>query len=507
MYYRPEWTAGTYNERKHVAIMYNLIAGYSFYFESLSADVIGLILSSGRNGSFSIEDVSKQTGIAGESIQEFLDVLRENGLVTSFLPNAEDVNRYRTTMVEYKHKQGAWVDLETSEKMPMDISDAENLYFEAIDDGSTVGSCMFELTYRCSEICIHCYNPGAIRNSDEVSHRADYNEMNLEDYKRVIDELIDLGLVKVCLTGGDPFSKEFVWDLLDYLYSKDVVFDIFTNGQRIVNDVKRLADYYPRLVGISIYSGVPEDHDAITRIPGSWKKSMSVVRDLSKLAVPMNLKCCVMQPNLHSYYMVADIAREYGAQPQFELNITESNDGDVCAKGLRLTEEQLHVVLRDSNMPLYVGKEARDYGGIQKDLTRYSCGAGHTSFCISPNGDIRACVSFTQVYGNLLNTSARDILVGSNDLKAWRNAVIGDFPECGRHDYCDYCSLCAGLNYAEHGDFRIAAESNCFMAKCRFNLARKLREGDEPLTRENLIKKIMKLPVSEPELKRSYNKG
>ena len=39
---------------------------------------------------------------------------------------------------------------------------------------------------------------------------------------------------------------------------KDIAFDVYTNGQSIVNKTKKLADYYPRLVGISIYSGVPE---------------------------------------------------------------------------------------------------------------------------------------------------------------------------------------------------------------------------------------------------------
>lgn len=94
--------------------------------------------------------------------------------------------------------------------------------------------------------------------------------MTLDEYKRVIDELYEQGLVKVCLTGGDPFSKSIVWDIMDYLYSKNVVFDVYTNGQSIVNDIERLACYYPRTVGISLYSGVEKEHDFITRIKGSW---------------------------------------------------------------------------------------------------------------------------------------------------------------------------------------------------------------------------------------------
>ena len=98
------------------------------------------------------------------------------------------------------------------------------------------------------------------------------------------------------------FSKSFVWEIIDYLYNKDIAFDVFTNGQSIIKDVERLANYYPRLVGVSIYSGIAEVHDYITRVNGSWERSMQVVRQLSSLAVPLNLKCCVMQPNVKSYF-------------------------------------------------------------------------------------------------------------------------------------------------------------------------------------------------------------
>ena len=202
--------------------------------------------------------------------------------------------------------------------------------------------------------------------------------------------------------------------------------------------------------------------------------------------------------------MVADIAKTYGAIPQFEINITESNDGDICAKQLRLTEEQLQVVLRDNNLALYVGKEAPNYGGIKRDLSLCSCGAGGTGFCMSPNGDLRGCTAFTQVYGNLQKQSIGELFEVSSSLKEWRNAVVADYTECGKYDYCDYCNLCAGVNYTEHGDFRMPAETNCYMAKCRFNLARRLMEHDEPLSREQFIDALQNLKIEKVNLRRLY---
>ena len=72
-YFRPEWTCGRYNAEKHVALMYNLIAGYSYFFESYSADVVGQVLSVGRNCEVKVTEVVQNTGIAEESIDPFFE--------------------------------------------------------------------------------------------------------------------------------------------------------------------------------------------------------------------------------------------------------------------------------------------------------------------------------------------------------------------------------------------------------------------------------------------------
>lgn len=49
LYYRPEWTCGRYDRENKATIMYNLIEGMSFYYEDITAEVIGCILSVERN--------------------------------------------------------------------------------------------------------------------------------------------------------------------------------------------------------------------------------------------------------------------------------------------------------------------------------------------------------------------------------------------------------------------------------------------------------------------------
>ena len=140
--------------------------------------------------------------------------------------------------------QTRWTQQGEKEKLLFyETTSAEQAYSEALNDGKHVTSVMFELTYNCSAKCIHCFNDGAARESDETSKR-NRKELTLNDYKRIIDELYSLGLYRVCLTGGDPFSKPEVWEILDYLYDKNIVFDIYTNGLSITHSVDRLRSLY-----------------------------------------------------------------------------------------------------------------------------------------------------------------------------------------------------------------------------------------------------------------------
>lgn len=478
--YRPVWTCGRYDASHKAAIFYNLIEGISYFFEDASADVVGEILSLGRICRVSVNTVAENTGISKDSIIPFFEELASHSLLTFEKPTAEGILDYRNRVGESRRAQGQTTRLTTKEKLPMDVSNAEMDYTDRVGG---ITSVMFELTYNCSEKCIHCYNIGATRNDNEVSHRADLQEISLSDYKRVIDELYALGLVKVCLSGGDPFSRSFAWDIIDYLYSKDIAFDVFTNGQRLTADTERLANYYPRVVGISLYSGNSSTHDRITRTKGSWDKTTTVIRQLAEMAVPIQLKCCVMRPNVHDYFTVSDFAKRYGLLVQYELNVSDSIDGDKCASQyLRLTPEQLRIVLRDDNTPMYVGKEAPNFGGQPKIMTRKACGAGENTFCLTPDGNLIPCCAFHLTLGNVTRQSVAEIYTGSEVLKRWNSTTLEQYEECGTHDYCDYCNLCAGNNFSEHGIATKASENNCYMAKCRWRLAHDLMKGEDVLS-------------------------
>jgi len=476
--------------------MYNLLAGFSFFFEDDSAEVVGAILDIPQGGSFPVSLLESWTGISEESLRPFLEQLENVGLVSSHPVYDRDVKQYRRYLRENGFKPES-TDA-SSDQLATAQSDAEKAYI--LRSKVPAAAVMFELTYTCSERCVHCYNPGATRNDGEVSQRG-RKELSLDDYKRIIDDLHGHGLAKACLTGGDPFSKPEAWEILAYLRGKDIAVEVFTNGQRLLGREEELASFFPSDVGISLYGPTAEIHDAVTRVKGSFDKSLTVLERLSELHVPLAVKCSLMRSNFRYYPEMFDLAGRLGADLQIECRLFDGLDGDRCiSRYLRLTPDQMRVVFRDRRLPYYVGEELPDYGAVPQDMGHIACRAGVHNFCVTPEGLLIPCCSYHAVLGDLSRSSFSEILEGNEQLARLVSTPMSAYEECGRHDYCSFCKMCPGLNFAENGTPLKAAENNCYVAKLRYQLSLDLRAGRDPLNGMTVGEALKRLGEESPDV-------
>lgn len=71
IFLRSEWTCGRYDRTTNVAILYNLLEGMCFYYEGVSAEVVGSILCINRNEPFYIEWLSEKSDVSVQSLIPF----------------------------------------------------------------------------------------------------------------------------------------------------------------------------------------------------------------------------------------------------------------------------------------------------------------------------------------------------------------------------------------------------------------------------------------------------
>ena len=494
--YRPEWTCGRFfrsSKNKSVALMYNLIEGTAHFFEDESAELVGSILSHKKSSEVSIErlEVAVNYEFSVEELYSFCDELIDVGLLTYGKLDSEKIREIRRKSGVKRIQNENSIARTVQEKLPFFQADAENSYMDVIDAERVPFTVMLELTYNCNEKCIHCFNPGASRNEEEKDTRTNRVEIGISDYEKLLDELQALGVVKIILTGGDPFVKRDIWQLIKLIYDRDFALDIYTNGLALRGKIETLANSYPRSIGLSIYSANDDVHDGITRVKGSLAKTTSIAAELADWGVPLYFKCPIMNNNAKSYFSIVELAKVYGAIPQIDVSLTDAVDGDnSITESLQVDGELLEIILRDPNIPLYVGKEAPNFGKLERNPNNAFCGAGTSLMNITPEGDITPCNSFPTQFGNLKDISFKDVWQNSKPLIDWQGILIKDYEECGTHERCNYCNRCPGQSFIEHGTPLKASSANCHVANVRMSLANNLRNGIDPLNGKKLEERL-----------------
>ena len=283
-------------------------------------------------------------------------------------------------------------------------------------------------------------------------------------------------MFKICLTGGDPFSKSIAWDVIEYCYEREIAVELYTNGYSISRQIERLINLYPRIVGLTIYSPIGEIHDKITRTKGSYDRTISSMSQLSDHGIPLQLKCCVFNINFETYKGVYALAEKYAALPQIEVNIKNTIDGNKYAsQHLRLTDEQYEELFKDSNIYPYITSDSLNRL-TKRDYSKNACAAGVKSCTLTPEGNLIPCPAFHLVLGNIRNSSIEDIR-NSEILTNWSKVTLSNYVDCGSHDYCSFCSICPGDNFSDTGSPLKASDNKCFMAKKRYDYAKKIHRG------------------------------
>ena len=365
-------------------------------------------------------------------------------------------------------------------------TDVEYEMMNWVTDHGFLYSIQWEVTFRCNEACIHCYNPGAAHAEGEKNDRK-RDELSTEEAKSLFDQLADLGVFRLILSGGEATLRKDFWELLEYARSKGFAVALYTNGLKAGEKfIDNLSKYWPTSVSISIYSALPEVHDKVTRVPGSFFKSISALQRINEIGIKTYLKSTQMSHTVESYQLIYDLAKSVGAGAEVDMHMSDGADGAKIASTLSVKDPRTLVVMAlTPDSPLYIHTAEENFAQIKKDVDSTVCGAGVSFMYVDPEGNYSPCSSMPIGAKNLRDLPFVDYWKSSTigrqgdwgfqqteateeqDLNWWQNIRLRDYHECGTHRRCGWCTKCPGLAYLQHGDVLAPSEVNCRLAGAR----------------------------------------
>jgi radical SAM protein with 4Fe4S-binding SPASM domain len=308
-----------------------------------------------------------------------------------------------------------------------------------------------DLTYRCNERCIHCY----------LDHH-DHGEMTTVEIKDLLDQMADAGVFYLTISGGEIMMRRDFFEILEHARKRTFCIKLKTNGILIRKDeADRIKALGVESVQISIYSHIPDVHDAITKLPGSLADSIEAIRRLRAHGIHVIIANVLMVKNASDYEGVRALAAELGAQFMLDPTVTPMMDGDRGILNLNVDEAALREVFRNEGLVGNVEEFcAHPKGPNESDLDMLPCSAGHTACYVSPYGDVYPCVQFPLPSGNVRSTKFVDIWRNSPELNEVRSITLRDMPSCSVCTHGGTCTRCPGLAYLE-GNMRGPSSQDC----------------------------------------------
>ena len=310
-----------------------------------------------------------------------------------------------------------------------------------------------DLTYRCNERCVHCY----------LDHE-DHGEMTTAEIKDLLNQLAEAGVFFLILSGGEIFLRKDLFEIVEHARKLMFSVKLKTNAVMIrEKKAARIAELGVESVQISVYSHKPEVHDEITKLPGSFRRTIEGARLLKAKGVKVSFANVLMQHNANDYPEVQALATKLGVEYNVDATITPMMDGDRSILGLNIDPETLEQVFHDSTL---VGNAeefcAPPSGPLdEKDaLDTLPCSAGHTACYVSPYGDVYPCVQFPYLTGNVRQQRFLDIWRNSPQFKEVRSISMADLQGCSTCTHGSSCSRCPGLAYLE-GNMRGPSTQDC----------------------------------------------
>jgi MoaA/NifB/PqqE/SkfB family radical SAM enzyme len=266
----------------------------------------------------------------------------------------------------------------------------------------------FYVTARCNLTCKQC---------NIIYANSDVRECTLDEIKRIADNFADLGVAIVLLTGGEPFVREDLPEIIREFETRGVHVRMQTNGIATEEQIHKAVEFGGRDISISLDSLRPAAQDTINGdFQKSWNRAVLAMslftKYLPKDSSFASIGCVIQRDNLQD---IEDVIRFGTAISWFTslvpIHVTDNlhpMNFRTFDTGLRFRPDEYSAVdglvervrkMRNTGYLLYDSDQYLD------DIKRFVhnvpttwrgknqgvCDSPNLYFAVLPNGDFAPC--------------------------------------------------------------------------------------------------------------------
>ncbi|HEY1806910.1 MAG TPA: radical SAM protein [Acidobacteriaceae bacterium] len=151
---------------------------------------------------------------------------------------------------------------------------------------------IWETTQACDLACKHCR-----ASAQPLSHPS---QLTTAEATNLIDQIADLQVPLFVFTGGDPLKRPDIFQLIEHAAKKGVHAALTPSATPLLtrDAIARMKDSGLSRLAVSLDGSVPEIHDSIRGIPGTWQRTVDAIQYANEVALPIQVHTVVSRLNI-----------------------------------------------------------------------------------------------------------------------------------------------------------------------------------------------------------------
>ncbi|MEQ8192463.1 MAG: SynChlorMet cassette radical SAM/SPASM protein ScmE [Candidatus Eremiobacterota bacterium] len=329
------------------------------------------------------------------------------------------------------------------------------------------------ITNKCNLRCKYCFH---FTGEGDTG-----NELRTEEWLKFFKELNDCAVLELCISGGEPFCRNDLKELIDGIIKNRMRFSILSNGTLITEEWAAFLYSTKRCnyVQVSIDGSIPITHDSF-RGKGNFKRSVEGIKNLRKYNVSTTVRVTIHKKNVHDLENIAKLLLEDIGIPSISTNsasymglcrqytdeiMLSTEERTLAMEQLLLLEGKYRGRISATAGPLAEGRIWLEMEKNRQEKKGPVPGRGYLTGCsgamsrlaVRADGIIVPCAQIPGIeLGRINKDSLVDIWQNHPALNKFRNRCeipLKQFEYCAGCEYINYCTgSCPALAYTTFGN-------------------------------------------------------
>ncbi len=286
-------------------------------------------------------------------------------------------------------------------------------------------------TEKCNLSCSYCY-------AEANSLKALVNELTLNEYEKIFDDLVLNNVETVVFTGGEINEKKEIDSIIMAAYKRGLKCNIITNGSLLYS--KKRALLYSQ-----ICNKITISLDSLDQIENDYNRGLGCYR-FAKKAIDNLIELRFKNITINQTITKKNISAVEKLELFAKKNNIHLNTGVFCEMGRGKNIDSLSIDERK----LVEIDSIRNKEILTPFTINIHCGQGIGEFSINPLGNVYTCKLLATPHfqlGNLRVNTLREVFEKNKDkLNIEKYSVYGNM-KCKK---CSFKLLCGGSCKASH---------------------------------------------------------